>query len=192
MKKLILLPFIALIIYSGKSYAQIQRGNFLVGGNLANLNLNLGNDNYFQVNLTPKAAFFIRDNVALGGYVDFGLATAKGQGTSSSYGVGALGRYYISDPEVNLLRQGRFFLEANAGVEGVSFSGGSNTTGLGLGAGPGYAYFITPNIGLEALLKYRGIVGFGSEAYQSNLGLSFGFQIYLPGRRAQAIIEDAN
>ena len=72
------------------------------------------------------------------------------------------------------------FFEGNVGVQGKSVSNGSNTTGLGVGVGPGFAYFITPNVGLEGLLKYNGIVGFGSEAYTSNLGLNIGFQIYLP------------
>jgi hypothetical protein len=104
--------------------------------------------------------------------------------------VGALGRYYISDPKVNILRQGRLFFEGTVGIQGVSLSGGSNTTGLGLGIGPGYAYFITSNIGLETLLKYNGIVGFGSQAYRSNLNLGIGFQIYLSGRRTRQILND--
>jgi hypothetical protein len=135
-------------------------------------------------------AFFIRYNVDLGAYLDFGLATAKGAGTTTDYGVGALGRYYISDPKINVLRQGRLFFEGTVGIQGVSLSGGSNTTGLGLGIGPGYAYFITSNIGLETLLKYNGIVGFGSQAYRSNLNLGIGFQIYLSGRRTRQILND--
>jgi hypothetical protein len=61
-------------------------------------------------------------------------------------------------------------------------NGGGNTNGLDLSVGPGFAYFITPNIGLETLVKYKGLVGFGSSTMQNNLNLSFGFQIYLPGR----------
>ena len=123
-------------------------------------------------------------------YINFGLATAKGAGTTTDYGVGALGRYYINDSRVNIVQQGRLFFEGNAGIQGISLSGGSNTTGLGLGIGPGYAYFITQNIGLETLLKYNGIVGFGSQAYRSNLNLGIGFQIYLRGSRARQIIDE--
>jgi hypothetical protein len=88
------------------------------------------------------------------------------------------------------LNHGRLFFEGNAGIQGISQSDGSNTTGLGLGIGPGYAYFITPNIGLETLLKYNGVVGFGSEPYSSNLNLGIGFQIYLPGRSVQTIVNE--
>jgi hypothetical protein len=190
MKRNILMLVLALAFFTTKSDAQIQRGNLLVGGDIANFNLTLGGGGAFQMRIDPKVAFFIRDNVALGAYLDFGLATAKGAGTTTDYGVGALGRYYINDPKVNVLQHGRLFFEGTAGVQGVSLSGGSNTTGLGLGIGPGYAYFVTPNIGLETLLKYNGIVGFGSQAYRSNLNLGIGFQIYLSGRRARQIVNE--
>ncbi len=173
-----------------KTSAQLQKGNLLVGGDIANFNLTLGGGGAFQATIDPKIAFFIRDNIALGAYIDFGLATAKGAGTTTRYGVGALGRYYVNDPKVNVLRHGRLFFEGNVGIQGVSLSGGSNTTGLGVGIGPGYAYFLTSNIGLETLLKYNGIVGFGSQAYNSNLNLGIGFQIYLPGRSVQTIINE--
>ncbi|KLT63585.1 hypothetical protein [Pedobacter sp. BMA] len=163
--------------------AQIQKGNVLVGGNLSNINLGLDDPKIFSVDITPKAAWFIQDNVALGAYVNFGLETAKNSNTTTSYGVGALGRYYAGK-DTEVLRHGRFFAEATAGIGGVNVSkGGGNTNGLNLSVGPGFAYFVTPNIGLETLLKYNGLVGFGSATTQSNLNLSFGFQIYLPGQR---------
>ena len=190
MKKIIYLLIILSAFFSTQSSAQIQKGNLLVGGDLANLNLTLGGGGAFQVRIDPKIAIFIKDNTALGAYVDFQLATAKGAGTTTNYGVGVLGRYYINDPKINVLHHGRLFFEGNVGLQGVSLSGGSNTTGLGLGIGPGYAYFITPNIGLETLLKYNGIVGFGSQPYNSNINLGIGFQIYLPGRSARTIINE--
>jgi hypothetical protein len=57
--------------------------------------------------------------------------------------------------------------------------GGGNTNGLNLSAGPGFAYFITPNIGLEALLKYNGLAGFGSQAYHALLRRRPGLKYYL-------------
>ncbi|MBE5318027.1 hypothetical protein IM793_02555 [Pedobacter sp. MR2016-19] len=179
--------FLATVIISATTIlaanAQIQKGNVMVGGNLTNINLGLDDPKIFSVDITPKAAWFIQDNVAVGGYVNFGLKTAKNTNTTTSYGVGALGRYYTGK-DVEVLRHGRLFAEATVGIGGVNVSnGGDNTNGLNLSVGPGFAYFITPNIGLETLLKYNGLVGFGSSTTQSNLNLSFGFQIYLPGQR---------
>ncbi|WP_029286604.1 hypothetical protein [Pedobacter sp. R20-19] len=183
MKKIFISSLFSVALFMGVAQAQIQKGNVMVGGNLANINLGLDNPKVFSVDITPKAAWFIQDNVALGGYVNFGLSTTKNAPTTTNYGVGALGRYYAGK-DVEVLNHGRFFAEATVGVGGTSVSrGGANTNGLNLSVGPGFAYFITPNIGLETLLKYNGLVGFGNTTAQNSLNLSFGFQVYLPGQR---------
>jgi hypothetical protein len=184
MKKIIILTVVILISCLFLASAQIQRGNILMGGNLTNINLGLNDPKIFSVDITPKVAWFVHDNVAFGGYVNLGIQTAKGSSTTTSYGAGLLGRYYTGS-DVSVLKHGRLFGEGTAGIGGVNVSkGGGNTNGLNLSAGPGFAYFITPNIGLETLLKYNGLVGFGSEPYQSNLNLSFGLQIFLSGSYA--------
>ncbi|RYY30121.1 MAG: hypothetical protein EOP41_01335 [Sphingobacteriaceae bacterium] len=183
MKKITLAMFALIgLVFSAK--AQIQKGNVLIGADLADFRLGLDQPTSFSMSLAPKAAWFIQDNVALGAYGNLGISTVKGNGTSTTYGIGALGRYYggaASAPEV--LKHTRFFGEANVGLNGVDLpADGGSTNGLGFGVGPGIAYFITPSIGLETLLKYNGIVGFGSSAYAHNVSLNFGFQVYLPGR----------
>lgn len=189
MKKIIITTFVAILSTGFLASAQIQKGNLMVGANFANMNLGLNDPKIFSLNLTPKAAWFIQDNLALGGYVNLGIETAKGSSTTTSYGVGALGRYYTGS-NVAVLKHGRIFAEATAGIGGVNVSdGGGNTNGLNLSVGPGFAYFVTPNLGLETLLKYNGLVGFGSQTYQSNLNLSFGFQIYLPGKATESKIK---
>lgn len=181
MKKFTLL-FISIFATWQLANAQIQQGNVLVGGNLSNINLGLNDPKIFSLDITPKAAWFIVDNVALGAYVNLGIETAKRSNTTVSYGAGGLARYYTGS-DVEILRHGRIFGEATLGIGGVNVSnGGGNTNGLDFSVGPGFAYFITPNIGLEALLKYNGLAGFGSQGYQNNLNLSFGFQVFLPGQ----------
>src|SRR3954451_1345667 len=185
MKKIFTLLVVALCIAT-ISQAQLQRGNILVGGDLVGFEFGLKKGSNTDISLTPKAMWFIHDNIAVGAYIKFGLLTAKDQGTDITYGVGPIGRYYINDQKVNLLQHGRWFFEGNVGIEGSNLSNGngenSSTNGLGIGVGPGYAYFITPNIGLETLLKYNGIIGFGNTTTTSNLNLNLGLQIYLPGR----------
>lgn len=175
-----------LFIISAKS--QIQRGNLLWGADIANFDLSLNKGGLFSVRLDPKLAYFISNNLALGGYVNFGLQTSKGAGENIDYGIGLLGRYYLGT-EAMVVRNSRFFLEANAGIEGTNPASGDNTNGLGLGIGPGWTYFLTSNIGLEALLKYRGIVGFGDRVTSSDLQLSVGFQIYLPSAQLRRRLE---
>lgn len=183
MKKNLLI--LALLVGAFGAKAQIQRGNVLIGGDIANFQIGLTTGATSTFNIMPKAAWFIKDNTALGGYVKLGYSTAKGQGSNFSYGIGALARQYAGGNAAPALRHTRLFVEANFGIEGVNHSVSStNTTtnGIGLGVGPGLAYFITPNIGLEGLVKYDGIFGFGTNGNSSNLDFNFGFQIYLPGR----------
>lgn len=193
MRKITLFAVLGMMTLGIEANAQIQKGNVFVGGNFANLNLGFDDPKIFSVDITPKAAWFIQDNVAVGGYLNFGLQTAKDIPTTTSYGVGALGRYYTGK-DVEVLRHGRIFAEATAGIGGVNVSdGGGKTNGLNLSIGPGFAYFITPNIGVETLLKYNNLVGFGSATSQSNLNLSFGLQIYLPGKStARKVQGDVN
>lgn len=182
MKKFFLTALAVATFASFTAQAQIQKGNVLIGGNLSDIKLGLDKPSVFNFSVTPKAAWFVQDNIAIGAYADFGLQTAKNTSTIINYGVGPMARYY-SGSDVEILNHGRLFGEATVGIGGRNVSkGGGNTNGLDFSFGPGFAYFITPNIGIETLLKYNGIAGFGSETYQNNLNLSFGFQIYLPGR----------
>lgn len=191
MKKILALLVVAMSVAT-VSHAQLQRGNVLVGGDLADFNIGLKKPSTTNIAITPKAAWFINNNIAVGAYVNFDLTTAKGVPTYTTYGIGPLARYYVNDPKVNLLQHGRFFFEGNIGIGG-SNGGGASSNGLDYGFGPGYAYFITPNVGLETLLKYRGNAGFGNAGSSSNLDLNIGFQIYLPGRAtANRVIHDVS
>jgi len=183
MKKIILLLLLASATQITTVNAQIQQGNVMVGGNLSNISLGLDNSKVFSLSLTPKAAWFVKDNVAMGGYVNLGIQTAKASATTVTYGIGGLGRYYTG-ADMEVVKHGRFFGEGTVGLGGINVSdGGGHTNGLDFSFGPGFAYFITPNIGLETMVKYQGVGGFGNAGYQSSLGLSFGFQVYLPGKR---------
>jgi hypothetical protein len=185
------------VLFSTAVVAQTQKGNLMVGGDISNFNLNFlggGGGTAFTMDLTPKIAYFIKDGLAIGGYGKLSLATAKDAGTITSYGIGVLGRYFVEDKRVRQMefsKRSRFFLEANAGFGGNNNSkSGASNNGLDLGIGPGLAYFITPNVSLEALLKYELTVGFGSATTSNRLNLGIGFQIYLPTAKAREIMRE--
>lgn len=185
MRKLILLA-ILLIGTAGIANAQISKGHVMMGGNLANVSLDFGNKS--SLNITPKAAWFIQDGLAVGAYANLGMDHTNGaNGSTYSYGFGPMARYFADVKnlkEVSILKKTKFFVEGNLGFQGMNNSANkSHTNGLGFGFGPGVSYFITPSVGLEALLKYDGIVGFGSETYTSGLNFGIGFQIYLPSKK---------
>ncbi len=194
MKKLILSGILAVAGLATTMNAQIQKGNWLVGSSLISSNFGLNTGGGYNIAIQPKGAYFIEDNVALGGYVDLGFnKVTNGSPTEFTYGVGALGRYYLSPGEKgvdNLLNHGRWFLEGNVGIGGRSVENADSTTGLDFGVGPGYSYFITPNIGLEGLVKYRGRAGFGNEGLNSNITFNLGFSIYIPTSKARQVAND--
>ena len=111
MKK-ILLSGLLLLAFSTVANAQIQKGNWMVGGNLFGANFGLNEGAGYDFSISPKGAYFVEDNVAVGGYVDLGFRGAKDASTTFVYNVGALGRYYLNPGEKgvdNLLKHGRFF-----------------------------------------------------------------------------------
>jgi hypothetical protein len=194
MKKLILTGIFAAAGLTTSMNAQIQQGNWMVGSSLLSSKFGLNTDAGYSIALQPKGAYFIKDNLAVGGYVTLGTEkVSKDSGTKFTYAVGGLGRYYLSPGEKgvdNLLNHGRWFFEGNLGVGGQSTKGGTSTTGLDFGVGPGYSYFITPNIGLEGLVKYTGVTGFGNEGLTSNITFNVGFSIYIPTSKAKQVVND--
>jgi hypothetical protein len=182
------------LFLSTTAVAQTQKGNLMVGATITDFGFNFQKESTtFNFNLNPKLAYFIKDDLALGAYVNFGLATGNGAGSDVSYGVGALARYYISDKNVQKLefsKRARFFLEANAGFGGQNPRTGAATNGVQLGVGPGVSYFITPNVAMDALLKYDLIVGGGNSTTSHNLGFGLGFQIFLPTAKARQIMRE--
>ena len=188
MKKLVLGAAFAAIALAGTANAQIQEGNWMVGGHVADFKFTNG----FNMNLTPNVGYFVKDNWAVGAQVGLHVASPKGSSdTQTDWTVGAFTRYYFNPNEVDgLLNHGRFFAEGSVGFGGDNSSSGASTNGADLGIGAGYAYFITPNVSLDALLKFNALVGGGSSSGKGNLGLGVGFQIYLPTRTAQASLRD--
>ncbi len=194
MKKLILSGILTVAGLATTANAQIQRGNWMVGSSILSSNFGLNTGGGYNIALQPKAAYFIEDNVAVGGYVNLGFSkVTNGSPTRFDYAVGGLGRYYLSPGEKgvdNLLNHGRWFFEGNLGVGGASVENGISTSGLDFGVGPGYSYFITPNIGVEGLVKYQGQAGFGSEGLNSNITFNVGFSIFIPTSKGREVVND--
>lgn len=151
----------------------------------------------FNVGISPKVGYFVRDNFMLGAVVNLGFTkSAEYNGFSTgttTYGIQGLTRYYVSQGERGVdkfIRRGSFFGEANAGIAGVNVKDGPPTNGFAFGVGPGYSYFVTENVALETTLKYNGLVGGGNTTYQHALGLNFGVQVFLDREEGKRRIEN--
>lgn len=211
MKKILLLSTLLIIGFTGITNAQIEQGNLMLGSDIGSglvsntssglfgLNFGLNEGAGYNVGISPKVGYFIKDNFMLGAVVNLGFAkSAKSRGISTqstTYGIQALTRYYLNPGEKgvdNLLKQGRFFTEANAGIAGVNIKNGSTTNGFAFGVGPGYSYFVSKTVALETTLKYNGLVGGGNTTYQHAIGLNFGVQVFLPSSTARQRLKDPN
>ncbi|MBW8684302.1 outer membrane beta-barrel protein [Chitinophaga rhizophila] len=195
MKTIRLLTLALTALFFGSTVsAQTQKGNLMVGSEITDFGFNFQKEStIFHFDLSPKLAYFVQDDLALGAYVRLGLQTTGGNGTNVNYGVGALARYYFRDENVRKLefsKRVRFFGEANAGFGGSNPANGASTNGIELGVGPGLSYFITPNVALDALVKYNVIIGGGNSTTSHNLNFGLGFQIFLPTARARAIMRE--
>lgn len=176
------------------AHSQIQEGNIMWGGSFTNMDFGLKKGQSWNIGITPKAGYFIKNNLAVGGYGKVNISKqGTGSTTKTEYGVGAFGRYYASNKDINnLLKHGRFFFEANAGFEGSSQKHEPTTNGFGFGFGPGYSYFITSNVGLEALVKYEGLTGGGNTGYQHDITFAIGLQVYIPSSRVKNAVQNPN
>lgn len=185
MKKLLLAGAFA---FFGLSNAQIQKDNWMVGGQVTNMKFTNG----FNVALTPQLGYFVMDNWAIGGQVGLNIFSPKGNSaTQTNWNLGVFTRYYLGDNQVDsILKNGRFFAQGEVGFGGSNSNTGSSTNGVDLGIGAGYSYFITRNVSLDALLKFNTLVGGGSSAAKGDLGLNVGFQIYLPTSKAKSVLKD--
>lgn len=155
----------------------IQAGNWIVGGSLGSLGYNFSSES-INVNLNPRAGFFLMDNIAVGVGAVVGWTTFRNEDNIWSYGLAPFVRYYF--PE-GASATGRFFGELEAGLSGST--GASDASFLG-GIRAGYAHFVTNSVAIEGTFGYTySQANISSGAAVTGLGIGLGFQIYLPGAR---------
>lgn len=157
--------------------APIKKGNWMVGGSLANLGYSF-EGKAFNINVQPRAGYFVSDGIAIGAQANLGFIAVKDLDNQYNYGIAPFVRYYFPEGSSS---SGRFFGQGDIGIAGSSVG---KDVSLALGANLGYAHFITRTVALEATVGYnytKSNVNLGEKA--SGLGVGLGFQIYLPGQR---------
>jgi hypothetical protein len=191
MKNLFLITIVVLFV-STSAFAQIetvpqtssavgavpiQEGTWMIGGSLGSLGYSFEGKS-FNINVNPRAGYFVSDGIAVGASLNGGLTTAKNADDIWTYGIAPFVRYYIPEGSSST---GRFFGQGEIGIAGSSI--GSDVD-LAFGIGAGYAHFVTQSVALEAVIGYNYSKATTANAsVHSGLGFNLGFQIYLPGRR---------
>ncbi len=155
----------------------IKKGNWMVGGAVGSLGYSFEGEN-FNINVMPKAGYFITDGIALGLETGVGFQTIKDGDNVWNYTFMPFARYYF--PE-GASETGRFYGNGKIGISGASATGGDNNeTSFAFGVGLGYSHFVSRNVALEAEVGYNYSKSNAATASaQNGLGVAVGFQIFL-------------
>lgn len=157
----------------------VQQGNWMVGGSIGSAGYSFEGEE-FNLNLAPKAGYFISDGFAIGLGLNAGVTAGSDRKPAWNYGVMPFARYYFPEGASST---GRFFGEGSVGISGEAYEGDSETS-FAFGVNAGYAHFITESVALEGTVGYNySKANISGADAQSGLGFAVGFQIYLPGRR---------
>ncbi len=164
--------------------AQPEKGNIMVGANLANANATFvsGSSNY-GVNLNPMAGLFLTRDLAVGASVNVGASFVK-SATYLTYGATPFARYFFPTKKRDFTKN-RYFAHIQVGYAGystINVTPSVNNNALTAGAGVGMAHFITPNVALELSAMYHMNYDFKSTVINHMPGINWGFQVYLPGK----------
>ena len=191
MKKIIASCALGLFLIGFNSVsAQTEKGNFLLGGNLANINLGITEGLGSSFSITPNAGYFVADGFAVGASLPISRSGNSYDGfggtyknSSTSIGVGAFARYYfkVGDPL-------SFFAGLGLGINTYSYKNkfksddenvfpsdedSNSSSDFYSGINVGAAYFISDAVAIEGVLSTSDI----TEDYLS-LNFGVGFKIY--------------
>ncbi len=165
-----------------------EKGTAMWGGNLIGGYVQTDKAGELNVLLSPKVARFVRKGLAVGGYANPGY-------------VRALTRWLLNGPirqvcwavtmllermQVIMSGSSCLFVEANAGYGGTTIADVSSS-GINLGIGPGFAYFIRENAAIEGIIKYDAFLRFRNESAINEIRFGLGFQLYLSPRREKVV-----
>jgi len=189
MKKVFLLSGLALLGLAVT--AQTKKGDKLVGVSFGSISYTNSDSkttysntptvynsdgNSFSISVNPNVAWFVKDNLAIGGGVSVSFYTSKSnssntsstttsesKSTQPSFYIGPLARYYFGGSP-----KGMPFVQANLqyGISGgkseskTSTGASSETTthpkgDWNAGAAFGYEHFVTPNVGIFGSIGFN-------------------------------------
>lgn len=193
MKKVILsAAAIVAIAFSAKAQetteggAGFKSGDMFISGAIGFGSEKEGDNKVTQFELSPKAAYFVTNNIAVGLQIGFtsrkaedsnGITTTETK--TNTFGAGAFGRYYLTPAN-------RFSFFGQVGLGFTTSKTEYDTpgtpedkdNGFNIGVAPGISYFVSDNLALEATF---GILGYnttkpdfdGAESTdQFNIGLN--------------------
>jgi hypothetical protein len=176
MKKL----FFAALMITGVQFAnaQVNKGQWLAGGNVSFESMKQGDWKVTTFDFSPNVGFFVANKFAVGLRPTIMFEDDNQfEDAGTLIGAGPFLRYYFLPSAQKL----NIFADADAifGTTGRSEKNGFNQ--FDISAGP--ALFLTPHTALEFALQYKSA---GGDAYgddrRNSFGVKIGFQVHLGGK----------
>ena len=174
MKKL-LFALLMLVAVAGSAQIEkpITKGNMMVGGAMQFSKWSIHFDNV-QFNASPSFGYFIANQLAVG--IELPVSVFKmAQIHNYSYGYSPFVRFYMKNGLFFSLQFSHIFSDnqdINMNRSKMNF--------FVIAPGIGYSYFLNKNIALEGGVFYEQTIFNNSIGSQGELGLRFGFRIFLP------------
>lgn len=175
---------LALIVAGSAAFAQVNKGQFLVGGNVSFATSKQADaDDDFRTtsfNVSPNAGYFFIDQLAGGLRVNLNtFKTKAAEDATTTFVVAPFARYYFlpAAEKINVFADASYGFGSTGTVNKVSINQFS------IMAGP--AIFLTPNTALEFALGYTSQGGerwenlAGDVKRNNTIGVNVGFQIHL-------------
>lgn len=159
MRKVILVAALAVLGLSANAQEADNNGGFakddlFISGSVGYSSESTGDIKNNQFEITPRLGYFVSENIAVGlqlGYQSVKDETPTGDTESSTFNVGAFGRYYF-------MPASKFSLFGQLGVDYMSTDYDAyKESGFGVALAPGISYFVSNNFALEATF---GILGY--------------------------------
>lgn len=218
MKKIILS---SILVFGLTMYGQTEKGSKMIGVGFGSLSFTDSNSettysntpteynsdgNSFSISINPNVAWFVMDNLAIGGGISLAYYTSKSdssntgststtesKSTQPSFYIGPLARYYFGKST-----SGKPFAQLNAqyGINGgksessTSTGSSSQTTtkpkgDYNVGATFGYEYFISKYVGLFASVGVNYGVSKTTYDYEPSTGTGYSYtstysRVYVP------------
>jgi hypothetical protein len=193
----IYLMFVAMVCVQ-PALAQLEKGTFMLGGSgglstYSDPGVPVNKPNGFSASLAPNILYFPVHRLAIGvnlplSYTQYKFQSFDAFNRLTSFGFGPVVRYYFPFgrwaifPEASYTFSREFrqypISDPNTGSYSVfHYTSKAHTWQAGIGT----AYFLTPNIGLEARLFYKKSLTHyeNGKSKLANFNLNIGFQIYL-------------
>ena len=163
-----------LLIGTSGAFAQINKGQWLVGGNAGFNSSKWGEAKNTSFELSPDAGYFFAKQFA--GGLRASITSSKDEGDEDAYSavmVSPFVRYYFM-PAANKLS---IFADASYGFGSEGYDEKAKFSGFKVMAGP--AVFLSPNTALEFTLGYTSIKYKDIDDRANSFGVNVGFQIHL-------------